>query len=417
MTTYQVFEPGKYFDWEKPLIEAKMAAAEKGPPAGRGEPEVINGADLLAYNHMWDPYNPLYNDREYARAAGYQDVIAWPCYKHPMGPIELVSVSAGETLKIADIWYNGHGPNDVEFFAPIYPGDSLTPENEKLMFEDITVPGSDLRHFRNGAAARLYNQHGDLVVRHTVWRREAYRKAIEGTPPSYSETASEWMNYFPKAHYTTDEEWEYIKELWGKEVIRGKDTLYWEDVNVGDEPPVTCSGPITHMDIIGKYGGAAGHMPSVRDQLMRGAANLFRDQYGQYLGTIARHYGGMNIPGARAILYNNHAAQEITRMVTNYVSDAGFVTRIGWMFQQMYKDMRYPREGGEYLDQVPYMKGKGCTVHGMEADTVIGRGYVTNKYVNDRGEHIIDLVCWGETLDERIIQVVPAAAKLPSKNG
>lgn len=66
------------------------------------------------------------------------------------------------------------------------------------------------------------------------------------------------------------------------------------------------------------------------------------------------------------------------------------------------------------MDKVPYMKGKGCTVYGSEGDTVIAKDYVTDKYINDRGEHIIDLTCWGETLDNRIIQVV-AAAKLPSK--
>ena len=125
----------------------------------------------------------------------------------------------------------------------------------------------------------------------------------------------------------------------------------------------------------------------------------------------------MNIPGSRTIFYNDTAAKDITRLVTNYIGDAGFVTRIGWMFQQMYKEMRYPREGGEYLDKVPYMKGKGLTVHGMETDTAIGRGYVTDKYVNDKGEHCIDLVCWAETLDKRIIEVVPASARLPSKGG
>jgi hypothetical protein len=63
------------------------------------------------------------------------------------------------------------------------------------------------------------------------------------------------------------------------------------------------------------------------------------------------------------------------------------------------------------------MKGKTCTVHPSEGDTVIGKGYVTDKYINDRGEHTIDLTCWAETLDDRIIQVVGISAKLPSKKG
>jgi hypothetical protein len=108
----------------------------------------------------------------------------------------------------------------------------------------------------------------------------------------------------------------------------------------------------------------------------------------------------------------------ITRLVTNYIGDSGFVTRIGWEFQQLTKEMQLERPGGEYMDKVPYMKGKGCTEHGGEGDTVIGKGYVTDKYINDRGEGIIDLVCWGETLDEgKIVEVCPASARLPLKTG
>lgn len=411
---YQIFQPGEYLDWEKAMVEKRLAAVEN-PPKSQDPPIVVKEDDLLEYNQRWEPYNPLFKDKEYAQKAGYPAIPARPCFQHPSTAINAVAVDSNTALSIADSWYNGHGPNDVEHFVPIYPGDTLTSETEKVMIEDITIPGSDLRHFKTGCIMRLYNQRGDLVVRHTQWRREAYQKIIDGSPPQpYSEIATEWMEDFPPAHYTTDEEWEYIKELWDKEYIRGKDTLYWEDVNIGDEPPWTCSGPITYMDLVGWHGGSR---QDLREQIKQGAQSLFRDQYGQYLGTIARHYGGMNIPGARAIFYNNDGAQEITRMVTNYVGDAGFVTRIGWMFQQMYKKMQYPREGGEYLDKVPHMKGRGCEVHGMEADTCIAKGYVTDKYINDRGEHIIELVCWGETLDNTVIQIVPAAAKLPSRQG
>ncbi len=415
---YQIFEPGKYLDWEKPIIEQKLASVEKGPPKGReGPTEPVSEYELLEFNGKWDPYNPLFNDKEYAQKAGYPNVPALPCFKTPMGAIAELAIP----MDIGDTWYYSHGPNDVEFFAPIFPGDSFTTENEKFMFEDITVPGSDLRWFRNGCISIMYNQRDELVVRSTVWRREAYRKIIDGSPkPSFTENQSEWVKDFPPAHYTTDEEYEYVKELWDKEYIRGKDTLYWEDVNIGDEPTWTCSGPVSHMDLVRWQGGhGKGYTLHEKGNPVGGGWDyrntMFRDRYGQYLDLTALHYGGRNIPGARALFYNNTAAQFIARMITNYIGDAGFVTRIGWVFQQFFKHMQYPREGGEYLDKVPYMKGKACTVHPSEGDTVIAKGYVTDKYINDRGEHIIDLVCWGETLDRRIVQVVPAAAKLPSK--
>jgi hypothetical protein len=115
------------------------------------------------------------------------------------------------------------------------------------------------------------------------------------------------------------------------------------------------------------------------------------------------------------LFYNDTGTKHITRMVTNYIGDAGFVTRVCWVFRQLFEDMIIENAGSEVLDKVPYMKGKGCTRHGTEGDTVIAKGCVTDKYINDRGEHTIDLACWGETLDGDIVQVVAASAKLPSK--
>lgn len=47
---------------------------------------------------------------------------------------------------------------------------------------------------------------------------------------------------------------------------------------------------------------------------------------------------------------------------------------------------------------------------------MIAKGYVADKRINEKGEHIIDLTCWAETLDSRLIQIVAASAKLPSRN-
>lgn len=416
MSKYQFFEPGKYFEWEKPIVEERIANAAR-TPENRDKPIKVSEYELLHYNDKWDPYNPFFNDKEYARKAGYPDVFAFPCFITPMGAIMTVSIPQAVIEGAADgvLWRFAHGPNDVEFFAPIYPGDTLTVDNEKLMFEELTLPGSDLRHFRNGCVSAVYNQKGELVMRHTLWRREAYRQVIDGSPvPSTNERMLEQRPYSP-AHYTTDDEWEYIKELWRREYIRGGDTLFWEDVNVGDEPVWVCSGPVSYMDMMRWHGDS---IPDKRAAILNGATKyVYRDMFGQYLVGVSPMYGCRNIPGSRAILYNNTAANIIARLVTNYIGDTGFVTRIGWMFKQTYPEMRYPREGGEYLDKVPYMKGKACTEHPTEGDTVIGKGYVTDKYVNDRGEHVIELVCWGETLDRRIIEVVPAAARLPSRAG
>ncbi len=108
----------------------------------------------------------------------------------------------------------------------------------------------------------------------------------------------------------------------------------------------------------------------------------------------------------------------MTRMVTNYIGDAGLVTRVCWKFKQLFKEMQVERFQGENIPgKVPAMKGKTCTVYPSEGDTIIAKGYVTDKYINERGENTIDISAWAETLDNRIIEIVAYSAKLPSKKG
>jgi hypothetical protein len=223
---------------------------------------------------------------------------------------------------------------------------------------------------------------------------------------------TEWTTYFPAGHYTTDEEYEYIKELWAKEKIRGSEKLYWEDVNVGDEPTWTCTGPVSYMDLNNWHGSSGTSIRGSKENLNL----MFRDRYGIYMNLAAIHHGSRNIPNARAVFYNHTAANHMTRMVTNYIGDAGLVTRVRWRFKQLFKEMQLDRfQGGDILDKVPYMEGKMCTVHPSEGDTIIAKGYVTDKYINTRGEHTIDISAWAETLDNRIIEVVEYSAKLPSR--
>ena len=54
--------------------------------------------------------------------------------------------------------------------------------------------------------------------------------------------------------YTTDADYERMKEIWDQEKIMGDDTPFWEDVPVGFELPKTCSdGPVTYMHMMYWY--------------------------------------------------------------------------------------------------------------------------------------------------------------------
>lgn len=413
---YQIFQPGEYLDWEKSMIEERLEQAKnprrsaEGPMGPGGGPTVITEDDILKYNKVWEPYNPLFNDREYAIKAGYPGIPAFPCFQSPRG-----SAPSAIPMDIADKWYYANDGSDVKVWTHIFAGDSFTSEPEESEFTELTVPGSDLRHFLLGASAGFYNAKGEQVGWGYGNTREAYRKIIDGSKkPTYTENMTEWTTYFPEGHYTTDEEYEYIRELWAKEKIRGSEKLYWEDVKVGDEPAWTCTGPVSYMDLNNWHGSSGTNIRGSKENLDL----MFRDRYGIYMNIAAIHHGSRNIPNSRAVFYNHTAANHMTRMVTNYIGDAGLVTRVCWKFKQLFKEMQVERfQGGDILDKVPYMKGKTCTVHPSEGDTIIAKGYVTDKYINERGEHTIDISAWAETLDNRIIEVVAYSAKLPSRQG
>lgn len=417
---YQIFQPGEYLDWEKEMVEERIAIVRKGPQGGRGEAGAPISEDaIIEANRKWDPYNPLFNDREYARKAGYPSVPAFPGTQGAGrgGGTRL----PGIPHSFGDLFYYTTDGTDWRIDRHIFAGDTLVSEQESLFFDDITAPGSDVRMFKMGSPSKVYDaKSGEQIGWQKGQNREAYKKIIDGNPkPSVSEHLAEWVDYLDPPHYTTDEEYEVIKELWKNEYIRGSQKLYWEDVKVGDVPTPVCAGPYSYMDIALENGGGA------RGVRLRGSMDkwdiMYRDRFGIYLEETALHYGARNMldPNARMILFNGTAANHLIRMVTNYIGDAGVVTRKCHRIKAFARELQVPGYAGlDEMEPVPSMKGRECTVHGGEGDTIITRGYVTKKYKNEKGEGIIDIACWAETFDPgRIIGIVGASAKLPLKKG
>ena len=100
----------------------------------------------------------------------------------------------------------------------------------------------------------------------------------------------------------------------------------------------------------------------------------------------------------------------LIRLLTNHMGDDGFLRYIDWHFMS---DDGTP---DSFLNQVPEVAGRCVDHHGMCSDCIIGKGYVTKKYVNEKGEHLIDLICWAENWpDGGIAQVIAATVVLPSK--
>ena len=419
MEKYKTFYPGKYDDEEQRALDMMRKNIEGNigkPGMGFGGPEkpvTVTEADLLSYANTWDGINPMYCDKAYAEKSSWGGVIAYP---------GAVNISASYPMmnpvakSFGDFFYYGVDGGEFRFFRAVRPGDVLTTLTDKQEIVDVTDPdGSPARKFKLIGESSTYDQDGNLVAKLRTVARNSMKRIIDGSPvPSDYDQTFEWKTYDNALtpHITTDEEWETIKAMWDAEKIRGAETLYWEDVNVGDEPTPTCSGPVTVMDLMRFHGKTAMGLPSVRH--MMNSNMLMKDHRGMIYNVMARHYFDCHQENSGALFYNITARDLCIRTVTNWMGDDGLVVGFGWQFCNTFRDIFDPNNGRDLLAQVPYMAGRYVDRHGFEGDTVIGKAYVTKKYKDDTGAYV-DLVVWGETLDGDIVHAGPATVKLPTK--
>ncbi len=257
-------------------------------------------------------------------------------------------------------------------------------------------------------------------------------------------------------HHYTDEDWETIQSLWAQEQRRGAEYLYWENVNVGDRPPITVDGPYSCP---GKGGMIMSvNTPSQSDWYVRkhfGDPDLVKDAFGVYHkpeldeAEAAQRRQAMeemmkkaphppepgkgkkpggdkkppidNSPVAvrgKATMDNFTGRDSAIRAIHNWIGDHGQLTAISWCIGS-HKDFdrgipRFPSRRNPF-DSVPGMEGRHNEVHGEEGDLSINRLYVTNKYIAENGDHLVDLTWWCETIEGQIHTEGTATVKLPSR--
>ncbi|MGI5935945.1 MAG: hypothetical protein ACOX7I_03955 [Oscillospiraceae bacterium] len=416
---FQVFYPGVYSPEERAALDGLMEKVRNSGGVGPMTDRTVmaDEKEMLAYAQIWDRYNPLFNNPGYAARTRWGKIPALPCFifRENITGFPMMD-EIGDAL--GDLFYYANDGGDIELFDYVYAGDEITFKSTKQEITDVTPSeGSTLRQFKLYGEGEMYDGNGRLIGRGKGYGRNAMMRFIDGGPiPSDYEQTFEWLDYIPPVHITTEEEWEYIVSLWKNEEIRGSVPRYWQDVSVGDELTPVCSGPISDIDMFRLHGDMLMSMPDARGFIEAGmGGELMTDRYGQKIHFIARHYSYCRIPGARAVFYNFTARNFILRMVTNWMGDDGFLRAFKWRFQNLFKCMADNQPGKKMLDKVPSMRGKYVNRHGMEGDTAICKGVVTDKYIRN-GLHLVDVTCWAETLGGDIIQVMDTTVELPSKS-
>ncbi len=468
--TFVTHLPGVYSAREEPLVEKYLAQnralQERGPidvhklitgtlPAdtpGLG-PVIHVTADWVRYNNAkYDADNPLRMDAAYARQAGYRDIPAYPTFgAHDDTFMKPYPPGARDKLLVSDLNHN------VTSYRPIYAGDTLyLVDNERTVL-DLTPPqGSIRRDIVIQTKGSVYNQRGekvnDVIFRVTESLEEYKDPARIPKSPTFQDmwVAPDWLSR--PAHVYTDADWQTIRGIWAKETRRGAEPLYWEDVQVGDQPAWTLDGPIeASVSPVAPWGMGVGGSrtlkreitdPKIFATMIRNEKDGIyrlpnRDDYVPRVPSGPSSGGGV-LPAQKAEagaivttdihkdgikrspLVNYMGRDLAIRQITNWMGDKGWLENIRWSIMDPRVDADFgiyvPKDplAEHYLDRVPFMKGRYVNTHGLTGDVAIVKSYVTDKEVRD-GRFVVNLVWWVETIDGKIWLEGGATVRLPSK--
>lgn len=126
----------------------------------------ITEADAIQFCHLTLAYNPLYFNREYAKAHGHPDIV--------VNPQLVFNTILGLSVEICSEGLGGPflGVYDLQYLAPVYPGDTLTAvsKTEAKQASRSTEGRGVVTWFNEG-----FNQHGHKVIEFrrsnlAIWR-------------------------------------------------------------------------------------------------------------------------------------------------------------------------------------------------------------------------------------------------------
>jgi hypothetical protein len=463
---FEIVYPGKLTAHEKAPVEKYYA--DNAALQARGGIDVqalINGTlpkdtpgigpvikvtrDWVLYNNnKLDPENPLRHDSDYAKSEGFDDVLAYftfgandDTYMVPYPG------DARDKLLVSDL------NHVITSYAPIYPGDTLyLVMNERTVTDMTPVAGSTFRSLAIVSKGSIYNQKGvkvnDVIFRVTesveVYKDAAKRPANPGFFDMW--VAPDWMKR--PEHTYSDVDWSFIRKVWAGEKVRGAAPLYWEDVKVGDKPAWTLEGPIqASVSPVRPWGQGSGGSRTLKKEitdpetfrtLIRNPTDgIYRlpnpedaipktpdDTEDKATGTpVKGEIDTTQIHKAavkRSPLVNYMGRDFAIRMLTNYMGDQGWIETIRWSIMDPRADLGYGVKvpvdpaAEHWLDEVPAMKGRHLTAHGLTKDVAIVKSEVVSKYARD-GRFYVDIVWWIETIDGYVWEEGKASVRLPSK--
>lgn len=315
--------------------------------------------------------NPLWRNREYAAKTAYGGLVAPPSW--------VKSVCSG----VQSGWRGMggfHAGSEDEFYKPVLLNDRITPELIYLGFEGPTESKFAAKMIKDLHEMRYFNQRGELVARTISWVfRFERKKARERGKYNKIQVPYPW----------TSDELQKIEREELEEDIRGAEPRFWENTAAGEQMKPLVQGPLGLTDMIAYISGGAiplkfqAHGVALREY-SKHPAFAFRDpETGALEPVFAVHYNKA-AAGMQGLPYCYDIGVQrscwITRYLTNWTGDDAWLKRVKTEYRSFV-----------YLSDVLRFSGS-----------------VTRKYIDQDGEHCVDLEM--KVFNQRGENVAPATA-------
>jgi acyl dehydratase len=264
--------------------------------------------------------NPLYLDYEYAEKSRHGTRICPPSI---IGFLERSNGASDGLPGCHTIWRNA----EYEWLRAMRLDEALDSSSYLRHVEVIPSKFGGGQSARQDYETEVYTPDREPVATYkTSWHRFERTKAKKASKYGERELA----------HYTP-EEIENIKAEYKKEVRRGADTLWWEDVNEGDEVPMVVKGPTTQISKFAfeSWGGAGGWFVGHKlafDLFDKHPGLPFINEQGIPEAPVAIHWSNersqkiLGLPGAYEAGYER--TSWLVHMLMNWVGDEGHVYRL-----------------------------------------------------------------------------------------
>lgn len=361
--------------WQKPL-------GFMGSPGPASNP-VITIEAIKKYGLETDRWNPFWYMEAYAAASRFGGIYAHPWYGSIYKPDEKMMPTRKGLFRT--FYLMGH---DIQYFQPIRPGDSIRTWCRKPTLEDSTdLSGKGPRKFRYvDGWGDMINQRNELV-----YTEKQFVEVTLNEGPIVMEKYLEDYGY-------TQEELEFMASMVEAEKPRGNQPRFWEDVKVGEKIQPICWGPTEFISM--------GTPPLDLNRMYKREFTRYEEQLGGPImfgyvqdkknGLIYPTHGGRHTwdraaqaeGASRAWIFNFESRLPMTRAVTNWMSDDGFMCKFSW----------------RHVWRTPV------------GDTILVNGKVVRKY-EENGEKLVDVRVWCLNLRGSITDMSLATVKLPSREG